>query len=48
MIRTMAQEERDEPAPLRDILTPVLESTPCEGHEKEGRNGASPLRCHSI
>jgi len=44
MIRTVGQEEGDEPAPLRDILTPVLESTPCEGHEKEGRKaGFRPL-----
>jgi len=40
MIRTMRHEEGDEPAPLRDILTPILESTPCEGHEREGRKAS--------
>jgi len=41
MISTMRQEEGDEPAPLRNILTPILESTPCEGHEREGGRKAS-------
>jgi len=40
MVRTMQQEEGDEPAPLRDLLTPTLESTPCEGHEREGRKAS--------
>jgi len=37
MVRTMKQEKEDEPAPPRDLMTPILESTPCEGHESEGR-----------
>jgi len=40
MVRTMKQEERDEPAPPRNLLTPTLESTPCEGHEREGRKAS--------
>jgi len=40
MVRTMKQEEGEEPAPLRDILTPILESTPCEDHEREGRKAS--------
>jgi len=39
MIRTVGQEvgteEEDEPVPHRNVLTPVMESTPVEGHEKE-------------
>jgi len=35
MIRTMMQEGDDEPIPQRDVLTPVMESTPVEGREKE-------------
>jgi len=35
MIRTVGQEEEDEPVPHRNVLTPVLKSTLMEGHEKE-------------
>jgi len=35
MIRTVGQEEEDEPVPHRNVLTPMMESTPVEGDEKE-------------
>jgi len=35
MIRTVLQEGKDEPTPHKDVLLPVMESTPIEGHEKE-------------
>jgi len=42
--RTVGQEEDDEPVPHRNVLTPVLESTPMEGHEKErGKLSFRPL-----
>jgi len=44
MIRTVGQEEDDEPVPHRNVLTPVMESTPIEGRDKEGgRIGFRPL-----
>jgi len=44
MIRTVGQEEEDEPVPHRNLLTPVMESTPVEGHDKErGKLGFRPL-----
>jgi len=36
MVRAAGRRD-DEPEPPRDILTPTLESTPCEGHEKKIR-----------
>jgi len=44
MIRTMMQGGKDEPNPQRDVLTPVIESTPIEGRDKErGKIGFRPL-----
>jgi len=48
MIRAVGKEvwtgEGDEPVPLRNVLTPVVESTLVEGHEKERRKlGFRPL-----
>jgi len=41
IIRTIYLEEKDEPpAPLRNILTPILEYTPCKAHEREGRKAS--------
>jgi len=40
-IRGVIQEEGDEPDPHGEIPTPVSESTPYEGHEREGRNANS-------
>jgi len=40
-IRGVIQKEGDEPDPHREIPTPVSESRPYEGHEKEGRKANS-------
>jgi len=38
-IRAVIQDEEDKPGPHGEIPTPVSESTPFEGHEREGREG---------
>jgi len=44
MIRTVGQDKGEEPVPRRDVLTPVMESTPMEGRNKEkGKAGFRPL-----
>jgi len=41
MVRTTRQEEEDELVPPRDLMTPTLESTPYEGHEREDKKPRS-------
>jgi len=44
MVRSMIQDEEGEPNPPRDVVTPVMESTPVEGREKrKGYTGFRPL-----
>jgi len=44
MVRSMIQDGEDEPNPPRDVVTPVMESTPVEGREKgKSYTGFRPL-----